>query len=145
MHEGSPAWRIHAGLCWFAAGLATCGSFLLAPAKFAAQLSTLPQLLEVGRLQFLVLHTAQWLLLPPIAAWAFLGRASGWRLAGSLAALALFVVQMAALQPELDRRLTMQILGESPGPSMHHTVYGLLEALKIVCLVAAGAARPRAR
>ncbi|MCA1946544.1 MAG: hypothetical protein LDL56_11865 [Armatimonadetes bacterium] len=141
MDDGSPAWRVHAGLCWFSAGLVACGSFLLAPVKLAAQLSTLPQLLEVGRLQFLALHTAQWLLLPTLAAWAYLGRASGWRLAGSVGALALFVVQMAALQPELDRRLAMQILGESPGPSAHHTVYGILEALKIACLVAAGVSR----
>ncbi|MEJ5169874.1 MAG: hypothetical protein WHU10_02700 [Fimbriimonadales bacterium] len=141
MGDDRPGWRIHAGLCWFAAGLVACGSFLLGPAKYAAQLSSAPQLLEFERLQNLMLHAAQWLLLPVLAAWAFLGRATGWRLIGAAAALGLFVVQMAVVQPRLDRASAMRILGEDPAPSAWPTLHAAIEVLKIGCLVGAGFSR----
>lgn len=141
MAAESLGWRIHAGVCWLSAGVIACGSFLLAPIKFSAQLSNLPQLLEVGKLQFSALHAAQWLLLPVAATWAYVGRASGLRSLGSVAALMLFVLQMVWLLPVLDRHTAMRIVGEQPPPSVHHTVYGLLELAKVALLALAGSAR----
>lgn len=122
------------------AGVVLGGSLIVAPAKFQVPSLTIPQLLEVGRVQFQWVGIAEiifaaFLLLPllysPIRGKFSLGAKSI-----LLAALAALIVQQGFVVPPLGERTQSIIVGEAVGSSYLHLVFVAVEIIKISLLVA---------
>jgi hypothetical protein len=123
-------------LLW--AGVLIGVSFLAAPAKFAAPSLTLPVALDVGRQEFGVLNLVEIgfaVLTLALAALTRPGRLIWLGLAGAALVVAL---QALWLLPLLDARALLIIQGATPQPAPWHTLYIVLEASKLLGLLAAG-------
>jgi hypothetical protein len=137
-----------AALCFVWAGMVLGISFLETPVKFTAPSVTLPIGLDVGRHVFGALNKVEILFVlimaavlcyvrsyvrPPRALWF------------PLAIVAVIVaLQTAWLRPVLDARVELILSGQMPPPAAYHTVFSLLELLKLIGLIAAGIASLRA-
>ncbi len=122
------------------AGVILGGSLIVAPAKFQVSSLSMPQLLEVGRVQFQWVGIAEIifaallilpLLYPPIRTQLSLS-AKGFL----LAALAALIVQQGLVMPPLDERTQSIIVGEAVGSSHLHFVFVAVEIVKVSMLVA---------
>lgn len=111
-------------------------SFLETPLKFLAPGITVPLGLGIGRLVFIALSIAGWVLLPAIAA---IGLARprearrGWVLIGAMALIA--AIESFVLRPMLAARSDVIIAGGDPGESGLHYVYIAADLLLLVVLV----------
>lgn len=113
-------------------------SFLEAPLKFRAPGVTVPLGLGIGRIVFRALNRAEVVLAVLVAAGVTLSDVR-WPvyLAGAVVAVVL-VVQLAVVRPPLNRRSDRVLAGEDVPRSRAHVVYVVLEAVKVLALVALG-------
>ncbi|MFD4190314.1 hypothetical protein [Amycolatopsis thermoflava] len=113
-------------------------SFLEAPLKFRAPGVTVPLGLGIGRIVFRALNRAEVVLAVLVAAGVALSDVR-WPayLAGAVAAVVL-AVQLAVVRPPLNRRSDRVLAGEDVPRSRAHVVYVVLEAVKVLALVALG-------
>lgn len=120
-------------LVWL--GLVMGVSFIATPAKFLAPTLELPVALDVGRHTFGVFAIVE-----AVAAIALSGLALAFRRHLAVAIPAGVVVLVVVLEqvwllPVLDARVETIIQGGMPEPSALHSVYVLLEGLKVVLLI----------
>lgn len=124
-------------LLW--AGVSLGVAFLATPAKFLAPSLTLPVALEVGQQTFRIYNGVELALLVLLL---ILGAGAKRRTHWYLAALvpgAVILAQALWLIPSLDLRVVAIQSGTPPLPlSNLHTVYVVLEALKVLWLLALG-------
>jgi hypothetical protein len=123
-------------LLW--AGIVIGVSFLAAPAKFGAPSLTLPVALEVGREEFGVLNLVELVLLATGLALGALVRPARPVWGGLLLAGAIVLLQWLWLLPVLDARVETVIQGGTPPPAPWHTIYIVVECVKLLALLAAG-------
>jgi hypothetical protein len=128
-------------LLW--AGLVLGVSFLAAPVKFQAPSLTLAVGVDVGRHVFAASHHVQLALAALVLGAAVLARAPrATRVLLACAAGAL-VAQHLALLPALDARAQILIGGGTPEGPSPHVPYVVLEAMKVLLLIAAALTRTR--
>jgi hypothetical protein len=134
-------------LLW--AGVVIGVSFLAAPAKFDAPSLALPVALEVGREEFGLLNRVELGLLAVTLILSLLARPRRIVWAGLLLAGLVVLLQWAWLLPVLDARVDAVIAGETPPPAPWHTVYVVVECVKLLALLGTGwlalPATPRSR
>lgn len=110
-------------------------SFLETPLKFLAPGITVPLGLGIGRLVFIALSIAGWVLLVAIAAIGFArpreGR-RGWLLIVAMAVIA--SLESFVLRPMLAARSDVIIAGGDPGESGLHYLYIAADVLLLVVL-----------
>lgn len=121
-------------LVWL--GLVVGVSFIATPAKFLAPTLELPVALDVGRHTFGVFAIVE-----AVAAVMLFGLALAFRRHLTVAVPAGLVVLVVILEqvwllPILDARVETIIQGGMPEVSALHSVYVLLEGLKVVLLIA---------
>lgn len=137
---------ISSGLfCW--TGLLAGVSFVATPAKFLAPSLSLPQALDVGRVTFHVLALIEWGLLAVFAVLLAASWASN-RARRPVAILLLLIgailaIETFALRPPLDARVGAIIAGETVAPDHLHSVYVVLEALKLLLIASAAIVQGR--
>lgn len=121
-------------LVWL--GMVLGVSFLATPVKFVVQDLSLPVALQVGQATFNLFAQVEWALglLLLVAAWFGRNRLLPFLLAAALCGLLL--LQALWLLPVLDARVNMIVAGQMPPASSHHMLYGWLEAVKAILLVA---------
>lgn len=129
----SPAW-----LCFVWFGITAGISLLEAPVKFTAPTISREIALDVGRVVFLALNRVELIMLILLM---ILIRAAGqarqlWLLWAPL--VLILIAQSAWLLPDLAARAQQIVAGNTPGPSIAHGTYALLEILKLVLLLALG-------
>ena len=117
------------------AGVLMGVSFVATPAKFLVEEIPRSDLLLVGRATFDVF---QWVELAFILV-LIVGTRCIHRMRMLVAGLALMVVfQQVVIRPILDERLLAMYAGQSVLPAHWHTVYGVLEGLKLGVLLVMG-------
>jgi hypothetical protein len=118
-------------LLW--AGVVIGCSFIATPAKFKAPSLNLPTALEVGRVTFRSLVVAELVLcfIGVVVLWR--GRAMQPLFAGAIAVLA---VQWLAVMPLLNAHTDAVVQGRSPEGPPWHIAYVVLEAAKVLLLLA---------
>lgn len=124
------------GLFW--AGMILGVSFLATAVKFLAPSLSLSVALDVGRHTFGVFNAVEigWsLVLIALVLWRPGGR---WVYAMATVPCAIVALETAWLLPVLDARVGVILAGGMPSPSNLHVFYILLEALKLVALLALG-------
>jgi len=123
---------------WF--GMVVAISFLEAPLKFRAPGVTVRIGLGIGRLVFRGLNTAEAILAAVLViAGALAAQPPPARLiAAAGAAIAVLIVQLAALRPLLSRRSDRVLAGEDAPRSHAHYAYVGLELLKVAALLVTG-------
>jgi hypothetical protein len=127
-----------AGVSLLWAGMVMGISFLEAPVKFQARTLTRPVALDVGRHVFGALGKVEMV-------WAAVGIGFLSRtafptfaiLAFSVAAL-IVLVQAFWLRPLLDQRILLIMDGTEPEAGPWHTLYVVMEVVKLFALLAAG-------
>lgn len=129
-----------AALCFVWAGLVLGISFLETPVKFTAPSVTLIIGLDIGRHVFGMLNRVECGLMvvcvglalfyqPARAVWLPLG-----------VAVCVVVMQTVWLLPVLNARVAMIMNGVMPPPAPYHSLYAIVEVLKLIGLLASGAA-----
>ena len=115
-------------------------SLLATPIKFTAPLATRAVALDIGRVTFLALNTAELVaLVLALITVRISGRARRWW--GVMAVLTLIVLaQSVWLLPELAERAAMVASGIEPPPSHLHATYSILELTKLGILFVSGLA-----
>ncbi len=128
---------------WF--GMVGAISFMEAPLKFQAPGVTLPLGLGIGRIVFQMLNKIEMVMAVILAA-AFLidRRGRGLPFYLFLLTAGILAVQTFWLLPELDARAELVITGETPPGSNEHIVYIVIEAVKLLALLAIGIFTTRA-
>jgi hypothetical protein len=127
-----------AGVSLLWAGMVMGISFLETPVKFRARTLTRPVALDVGRHVFGALGKVEMV-------WAAVGVGLLSRtpfptfaiLVFGLAAL-IVLLQAFWLRPLLDRRILLILDGTEPEPGPWHTLYIVMEVVKLISLLAAG-------
>ncbi len=123
-------------LLW--AGVVIGVSFLAAPAKFAAPSLTLPVALEVGREEFGALNLVELVLLAATLVLALLVRPGRVVSTGLALAGLIVVLQWLWLLPVLDARVEIVLQGGTPPQAPWHTLYVVVECVKLLALLASG-------
>ena len=113
-------------------------SFLATPAKFLAPSLDLPVALEIGSHTFRVFQWVEFGFSLLVLLLALVARRPWIVLAVAAVLFALVELQMLWLLPALHSRTLMIIAGETPPPSQLHTLYGVVEAVKFLFLLATG-------
>lgn len=127
-------------------GMVLAISFLEAPLKFRAPGITTQLGLGIGRLVFRALNAIESVLAIALVATVAVGRPGPVALVGVGAAVAVLVVQVAAVRPRLKRRAdavlatTEAVPGGMRDRSRAHYAYAGLEVVKVVALLTAGIA-----
>jgi len=123
---------------WF--GMVVAISFLEAPLKFQAPGVTVRIGLGIGRLVFRGLNTAEAILAAVLViAGALAAQPPPARLlAAGGAAIAVLIVQLAVVRPQLSRRSDRVLAGEDAPRSHAHYAYIGLELLKVAALLVTG-------
>jgi hypothetical protein len=127
-----------AGVVFTWLGMVLAISFLEAPLKFRAPDVTLRVGLGIGRIVFRALNTAEALFAAVLAVTLVVADVPGRVLAPVVAAVAVLVLQLAAIRPVLNRRSDRVLAGEDPPRSTAHLGYVATEVVKVVLLVLAG-------
>jgi len=118
-------------LLW--AGVSLGGNIIAAPAKFQVEVLTLPELLLVGRAQFAWLGITELILMIGVlGSWITFGPRLGW---AGRTAIALLIVQQAALQPMLQERTDLILSGQPAASSHLHLVFIATEVVKCILLI----------
>jgi hypothetical protein len=142
MHD---AWRLigaAAAFVWL--GMVLAISFLETPLKFRAPGVTLPIGLGIGRLVFRFLNRAEIALAAVVTLQCLIFPASATTWALLALCWAVLVIQVGALRPALDRRVTSIIAGETVPASAQHLAYIGLEIAKVGLVAALGTSLARA-
>lgn len=111
-------------------------SFVATPVKFTAPLLELGPALDVGRVTFRLFSRLEWLLAILLMLSVFLSSPPRLRYAAVTFLLIILVVQSGWLLPALDDRVQAILDARPLAPSWDHTAYALLEAVKVLALVA---------
>lgn len=119
-------------------GMVLAISFLETPLKFRAPGITVPLGLGVGRVMFRALNTVEIALAALLVLSGLAGAlpAVGWGLLAGLCVL--LAVQVLALRPRLDRRVSQILAGGVPPRSHLHLAYIGLEVGKVLALPVLG-------
>ncbi|TDR94068.1 hypothetical protein [Enterovirga rhinocerotis] len=125
---------LFAAVCLLWAGMVLGVSFLATPAKFLAPSLSLPVALDVGRHTFATFAKVEWVVVALLAASALATDIRRMAAATALAMAVLVAIQVFALIPDLDRRVSIYQAGQVPPPSHLHMVYIAIELLKVVVL-----------
>lgn len=115
-------------------------SFMEAWLKFQAPGVTLPVGLGIGRLVFKALNQIEWVFAIAIVLNFVLRRIrrANNKMIFLVIPLMILTVQTLELLPALDERALKVIQGEAQEPSNMHTVYVVLEAIKVISLLIFG-------
>lgn len=113
-------------------------SFIATPLKFRVTSLTRFVALEVGRMTFHVFSRIEWLLVALLIGTEAMANGAAWRWPQATLVAAIVFLQSMWLLPALERRVAGVISGETLAPSYAHQVYGALEGLKLLALIAAG-------
>ncbi|MGI5156830.1 hypothetical protein [Microbispora sp. CA-102843] len=121
-------------------GMVLAISFLEAPLKFRAPGVTIPIGLGIGRLVFRALNAAEAVLAVVVIVAIATGSPATAAVALTAVAAAVLVIQIAVVRPPLNRRSDRVLSGEDPAlhRSKAHLYYVVLEAVKVVSLLALG-------
>lgn len=134
----SPARRLPlAVVCLLWAGVVIGISFIEAPVKFRTPTLTRSVAFDVGRTVFRASQWAQLGFAALALCAAVAGRVPRWAWACLGLAVATLVLQMACIFPVLDGRARVLIAGGVPSGASPHALYGGLELLKVLALLAA--------
>lgn len=120
------------------AGVLVGVSFLAAPAKFNASTLTLPVAMDVGRQEFGTLNLAELTLAVVTLALAAYARVERTIWYGLAIPAGIVILQALWLLPVLDVRAEMIIQGETPPSAPWHTLYIIVEVLKLLILLIIG-------
>jgi hypothetical protein len=123
-------------LLW--AGMIVAISFLESWVKFRAPTLTKPIGLDVGRTVFRFFHTAQCGLFLILVVLSILAQATAIQWTAIIILAGILALQLAWLFPKLSQRVDIIQAGNMPAHSSIHTVYGILEVMKLFILVALG-------
>ena len=124
------------GLIWL--GMIIGISFLEAPAKFKAPSVTLEIGVDIGRYVFGIFNKVECILALTMAIFVLIIKQSG-RLLILLGVVWLsLALQTVWLLPVLAARSELIIQGQTPPPSVSHTIYVVLEVIKTVSLAVYG-------
>jgi hypothetical protein len=116
------------------AGLIIGLGFIAAAVKFTAVKPDIIDLLDVGRVQFSALHTAEAVLVPLSCLFvAFAGRRSLF-LAG--ATLVCYFAKLILIQPGLHQRMVDRLAGNAPAGGGSHQEYVVVAFLLVMLLFA---------
>jgi len=115
-------------------------SFMEAWLKFQAPGVTLPIGLGIGRLVFNALNQIEWVFAITIVLNFVIRRIRkpNYKMVFLVVPLMILTIQTLELLPTLDERATQVIQGKFNGPSGTHTVYIILEAIKVISLLIFG-------
>ena len=114
-------------------GLLLGVSFLATPVKFLAPSLSLPVALDVGRQTFMALSWLELFLAIVLTALGILSR-EYWPRYLALSIFVLVLVQFFWLLPILDQRVEIILRGGQPEPSRLHTIYIIIEGIKLALL-----------
>lgn len=123
-------------LIW--AGLVIGVAFLATPAKFLAPSLSLNVALEVGRHTFGVYNKVELVIVVGLLIFGAAAPQRGRWYLNLLGPAAVVVLQALWLIPALDLRVSLIQAGQTPAPSNLHSVYIVVEALKVLWLLAVG-------
>jgi hypothetical protein len=123
-------------------GLLIGVAFLATPAKFLAPSLSLPVALDVGRHTFYVFNKVEWVLVAVLLLMLLSGGSIWLRILGIIAGL-LVIAETVWMLPLLDQRVSLIIAGKTAPPANLHSLYIVMEFVKLFALVviAFGAAR----
>lgn len=129
---------IQTGTAFFWAGLVLGLSFIETPLKFRAPGVTREIGLGIGQLVFGTLNRIELVLLVVLSGAVFLGYTS--RIVRMFLFLIAFIllVQTFWLLPLLDLRTQSILAGTEPAPSLHHHLFIVVEASKVILLILFG-------
>lgn len=114
-------------------------SWIATPVKFAAPSLTLPVALDVGRVTFHLFNRIEWGLAVLLLIVTFIHRTrGGLSLLAAVVIGILVLLQAVWLLPLLDERVAIVIAGGTPPASSLHLWYIVIEAVKLVLLLAIG-------
>jgi hypothetical protein len=123
-------------LLW--AGVLIGVSFLAAPSKFAAASLSLPVAMDVGRQEFTTLNLVEIGLAVLTLALAALARPARAIWLGIALAALIVAAQTVWLLPLLDARAALIIQGGTPPAAPWHSLYVVIEILKLLALLVTG-------
>ncbi|MCG8544960.1 MAG: hypothetical protein MJE12_12205 [Alphaproteobacteria bacterium] len=118
------------------AGMLIGVAFIATPVKFAAPTLEHAAALDVGRVTFALFSKIEWGAVAVLALVVMLAGFPLWAVAITVALAVCLAVQGIWLLPALNERVVAVIAGTPLPASHHHTVYAVLEALKLLLLVA---------
>lgn len=119
-------------LVW--AGVLLGVSFITTPAKFMAETLTLAVAMDVGRVTFALFNKIEWIFFAALSActvYSFSSISSRFCL---LALFAILCVQTFFLLPELSLRASIIIAGQAVPSTYLHSLYVVLEIVKVLLL-----------
>jgi hypothetical protein len=134
----STAPSVGAALAFVWLGMVLAISFLEAPLKFRAPGVTVPLGLGIGRLVFRALNAVELLLAAVLVVDLAVGGPGTGAVVAAAGAVAVLLVQLAAVRPALTRRSDRVLAGEDAPRSGGHYVYVALEVVKVAALITAG-------
>ncbi|MGH3303641.1 MAG: hypothetical protein ACRDOK_18575 [Streptosporangiaceae bacterium] len=134
--SGAAAVAVAATFLWL--GMVLAISFLEAPLKFRAPDVTLSIGLGIGRLVFRALNTAEAILAVTILACLAVDQPGQSALAPPAVAIAVLAVQLVFIRRLLTRRSDAVLTGQDAPRSHAHHAYVVLEAVKVIALLAGG-------
>lgn len=121
-------------LAFLWAGIVIGGAWIAAPAKFTIDTLGLPQLLAVGQAQFLWLGRVELAFASALGASLFISRHPSTLI---MIAIVVLVLQQLFVLPRLGLLTEARIAGTTPEQNHLHIAYMGLDAVKILCLIAA--------
>ncbi|MGH6944940.1 MAG: hypothetical protein ACREH6_12060 [Geminicoccaceae bacterium] len=113
-------------------------SFLAAPAKFMAPSLSLPVALDVGRQEFATLNLVEIALAVITLALAIVARPARGIWIALVVAWLVVALQALWLLPVLDARVELVLDGQTPPPAPWHTLYIVIEVIKLLAVLGAG-------
>ena len=131
---------VFAGVAFTWLGMVLGISFLEAPLKFRAPDVTLRIGLGIGRLVFRALNVVEAAFAVVLAVTAVVADVPAAVLVPGAVAVAVLVVQLAAIRPVLNRRSDRVLAGENAPRSHAHLAYVAAEVMKVAALIVAGVA-----
>lgn len=119
-------------------GMVLAISFVEAPLKFRAPGVTIRIGLGIGRLVFRALNTAEVVFAAILVIAAAAGAPPARVIAAGAVAVAVLLLQLAAVRPRLNRRSDLVLAGEDAPRSRAHYAYVGLELVKVIALMVTG-------
>lgn len=129
-------------LAFLWAGIVIGGAWIAAPAKFTIDTLGLPQLLAVGQAQFLWLGRVELAFASALGASLFISLGASLFISRHpstliMIAIVVLVLQQLFVLPRLGLLTEARIAGTTPEQNHLHIAYMGLDAVKILCLIAA--------
>lgn len=126
------------------AGFLVGVSFLATPVKFLAPSLTLPVALDAGRQTFFVFNRSEIALAVVMLLLLFWSIRSRIMLGLGVVLALLILTQTFWMLPSLDARVETILQGGAPAPSTLHTIYVVVECMKLALLIAIASVTGRA-